>query len=109
VEATVSRTYVRSARSDAQYLRVTWHPETTTIVISHWDDRVCVASTPVALADAPVLINLLVAALADAAAGRTTDATTPPRRPTGLVARTWTRGRERLRRRRAPIVPLSRA
>jgi hypothetical protein len=107
VEAIVSRTYVRSARSDGQYLRVTWHPETTTIVLSHWDDRVCVASTPVALADAPVLINLLVAALAEAAADRPAEVM-PPQRPRGVVGRTWSRGRDRMRRRRAPIVPLPR-
>jgi hypothetical protein len=38
------------------------------VVLSHWRDGVCVASTPVDLCELPALIGVLVEALGDAAA-----------------------------------------
>lgn len=61
------RLFMTDARGPDRYLRVTWHKETSTIVFSHWQDDVCVASTPVALKDASRLIGLLVDALKDSA------------------------------------------
>jgi hypothetical protein len=100
------RTYVRNSRSDDEYLRVTWHPGASTIVLSHWTDQICTASTPIALADAPVLIELLVAALADAATVRGAEAPAPPPEPTTRAKRAWSRLRSRVRPQLAQIVPL---
>ena len=55
------------ARDDQRYLRVTWHPDSSTVVFSHWNGPVCAASTPVQLTDASRLVELLVGALRDAA------------------------------------------
>lgn len=71
------------ARDTERYLRVTWHPDSSTVVFSHWNGPVCAASTPVELADASRLVELLVGALRDAAAPRADDTTITklPRRP----------------------------
>ena len=61
------RLFITDARGPERYLRVTWHRETSTVVFSHWQNDVCVASTPVALNDASRLIGLLVDALKDSA------------------------------------------
>jgi len=100
------RTYVRNSRSDEEYLRVTWHPGASTIVLSHWTDQICTASTPIALADAPVLIELLVAALADAATANAAEGPASPAAPPTRAERTWSRLRSRLRPQLAQIVPL---
>jgi ribosomal protein L34 len=55
-------------RDGERRLRATWHPATRTVVISNWSDRVCTASTRLALADAAKLVGLIVGALQDAAA-----------------------------------------
>jgi hypothetical protein len=99
------RTYVRNSRSDDEYMRVTWHPGPSTIVVSHWSDQICTASTPIALADAPVLIELLVAALADAAAANTVEAASVPT-PDRVFDRIRSRFRIRVRPQLAQIVPL---
>jgi hypothetical protein len=62
------RLFIPDVRGSHRYLRVTWHKETSTIVLSHWQDDVCLASTPVSLQDATKLIGLIVGALKDAAA-----------------------------------------
>jgi hypothetical protein len=100
------RTFVRNSRSDDEYLRVTWHPGASTIVVSHWTNQICTASTPIALADAPVLIELLVAALADAASGQAAEVPASPAAPTSWVDRIWTNLRSRHRPQLAQIVPL---
>lgn len=56
-------------RGGDRVLRVTWHPASGTVVFSHWTGSVCTASTPVRLADASTLIELLVGALRDLASG----------------------------------------
>jgi hypothetical protein len=100
------RTFVRNSRSDDEYLRVTWHPGPSTIVVSHWTNQICTASTPIALADAPVLIELLVAALADAATAQASQVPASPPAPTRWVDRIWASLRSRLRPQLAQIVPL---
>lgn len=55
------------ARDTDRYLRVTWHPGSSTVVFSHWNGPVCAASTPVELDDASHLVELLVGALREAA------------------------------------------
>jgi hypothetical protein len=68
VEETRTRTLVLGdARGNDRFLRVTWHPTSSTIVFSHWTGSVCVASTPVRLPEASKVIDLLVGALRDLA------------------------------------------
>ncbi len=47
-------------------LRVTGHPEQRKVVLSHWRDGLCVASTPVELGEVPALIGVLADALGEA-------------------------------------------
>lgn len=68
------RLFIPDVRGSHRYLRVTWHKETSTIVLSHWQDEVCLASTPVSLQDATKLIGLIVGALKEAAAASSSEA-----------------------------------
>jgi hypothetical protein len=61
------RLQIPDARGGGASLRVTWHPAQRKVVFSHWRDGVCVATTPVHLAEVPRLISLLVSALGQAA------------------------------------------
>ncbi|MDA8044653.1 MAG: hypothetical protein M0Z30_05360 [Actinomycetota bacterium] len=58
------------ARDPERCLRATWHPDSATVVFSFWNGPVCAASTPVDLADASRLVDLLVGALRQTAEGR---------------------------------------
>ncbi|HWE57453.1 MAG TPA: hypothetical protein VG435_18245 [Acidimicrobiales bacterium] len=82
-----TETVVLSDVRDAdRCLRVTWHPDTGTVVFSHWNGPMCAASTPVDLADASRLVELLVGALrhqAEPATGDTSIVALPRRRPVG--------------------------
>ena len=69
------------SREDGRFLRVTWHPNTHTVVFSHWSGTVCTASTPVKLFEASKVIDLLVAALAELAKV-TSEASAQAERPT---------------------------
>lgn len=57
---------IQDARGQGATLRVTRHPEQHKIVLSHWRDDVCVASTPIELSEASALIGVLADALGDA-------------------------------------------
>ena len=74
-------------------LRVTRHHDARKVVLSHWRDGVCVASTPIELSEVSALIGVLADALGDAI-GATAPA--PPdsqrQRPSVLAAlRHWFR------------------
>lgn len=56
---------IPDARDRGASLRVTRHPEQHKVVLSHWRDRICVASTPIELGEVPALIGILVDALAE--------------------------------------------
>ncbi len=58
------------ARDPDRYLRVTWHPDSGTVVFSHWHGAVCAASTPVSLSEASRLADVLAAVVGQAAGGR---------------------------------------
>jgi hypothetical protein len=60
------RLSIPDARGHGATLRVTKHPEQRKIVLSHWRDGVCVASTPVELREVPALIGALADGLGDA-------------------------------------------
>ena len=61
-----NRLSIPDARGHGASLRVTRHPEQRKIVLSHWRDGLCVASTPVELSEVPALIGVLADALGDA-------------------------------------------
>jgi hypothetical protein len=62
-----NRIFLTDMRGGDQYLRATWHPESATIVFSHWVGEVCMASTPVGLTESAKLIDLQVRALSEVA------------------------------------------
>src|SRR5580704_18542086 len=88
------RLSIPDARGQGATLRVTKHPEQRKIVLSHWRDGVCVASTPVELSEVPALIGVLADALGDAIDVPPNEATTTPSRGSLLsVVRSWLRPR----------------
>jgi len=80
-EAPPNRVFLADVRGGDQYLRATWHPESATIVFSHWNGEVCMASTPVALTDCAGLIELQVRSLASVADRRLAPASAPTPKP----------------------------
>ena len=76
---------IPDARGDGACMRITWHPERRKVVVSHWRDQVCVATTPIELAEVPELISILVDALADAA--RDSEVHVTPAQRAGLLAK----------------------
>jgi hypothetical protein len=64
----VRRVFVEDERRDGRFLRMTWHAERRTFVVSTWEGSVCVGATRVPVQDAPALIEVLAGGLADAAA-----------------------------------------
>ena len=54
---------VPDSRPGDRCLRVSWHPETSTVVFSHWVEGLCVASTPVSVGDAAAVSRFLAATL----------------------------------------------
>lgn len=89
-----NRVFLPDVRGGDQYLRATWHPESATVVFSHWSGEVCTASTPVALGDCTQLIELQVRALSHVASGAAGPATVE--RPEGVVERVRARLRPKL-------------
>jgi hypothetical protein len=96
-------------RGEGRYMRASWHAESRSIVLSHWSDDVCTASSRLALADAPRLIGFIVDALHHAATvpvpvPATAPAPAPGARPSVIRfaegVGTW------LRRRWAPVAPV---
>jgi hypothetical protein len=85
---------IGDARGNERWLRVTWHPDTQTVVFSHWNGEVCSASTRVHLCDATKVIDLVLRALRDAV-DRPTNASNPAQIP----RRDWL---EKLRRAARP-------
>jgi hypothetical protein len=61
----VRRLYLADSRPGGRHMRVTWHPESATVVFSHWVGGCCVASTAVAIEEVGPLIGLLTDALRD--------------------------------------------
>jgi len=88
------RLSIPDARGHGATLRVTKHPEQRKVVLSHWREGVCVASTPVELSDVPALICVLADALGDAVDGTMHESV--PASPKGSlrsVIRNWLRPR----------------
>jgi hypothetical protein len=88
-----SRLVVPDARGQGASLRVTRHPEQRKIVLSHWRDGLCVASTPVELSEVPALIGVLADALGDAIDVAAPQPVAPGRRAPIAAVRRWLRPR----------------
>jgi hypothetical protein len=91
-------------RDDDRQLRVSWHPTKRIVVFSQWRHDVCVATTPVELAEVPAVVGLLVGALEDASRDPSPDAVPSVlsvRRDIGQLIRAW------LRPRLAPVVTMA--
>jgi hypothetical protein len=102
VGALPNRLNIPDARGRGASLRVTSHPEQRKVVLSHWRDGVCVASTPVDLGELPALIGVLVEALGEGAANAP-----PPVSTGGLEKLTlWQQLRDHLRPTLGKIVEL---
>ena len=101
------RVLIADVRDDGTYIRVTWHAERSTFVLSHWDNNGCIAATRVSVDDVPQLIGLLTNGLADALAN---ERATP--QTAGMARRQrWTHLTRWFRRQRRPrpvadVVPL---
>ena len=88
------RLSIPDARGQGASLRVTRHPEERKIVLSHWRDGLCVATTPVELREVPALIGVLADALGDAINENEKPPTDAPARPSLLsVIQGWIRPR----------------
>jgi hypothetical protein len=87
-----NRISIPDARGQGASLRVTRHPPERKIVLSHWRDGVCVASTPIELGEVSALISILADALGDAVADIDTTPT-PASAPPSIVStlRNWFR------------------
>ncbi|MGO8860528.1 MAG: hypothetical protein ACLQRH_07145 [Acidimicrobiales bacterium] len=96
-----NRVFLPDARGGDLYLRATWHADSATIVFSHWNGEVCMASTPVALTDSTKVIDLLVRALSEVAGRKPVGAApaAPPERRGALD-----RLRHRLRPKLADVI-----
>jgi hypothetical protein len=70
---------IPDSRGSGSTLRVTRHPEQNKVVLSHWRDGVCVASTPIELTEVSSLIALLADALGDAIDQTGASSATPSR------------------------------
>lgn len=86
---------LHDSRGSDRLLRVSWHPESWTIVFSHWAGAVCTASTPVKLPEASKVIEFLVGAFRDVAESATATKAAPETVP-GLVDRLTKRFRPQL-------------
>ena len=69
-EGRVRTVVLPDSRGQNRFLRVTWHPDTGTVVFSHWHGTTCTASTQVHVPDGSALIELLAGADWGAAAPR---------------------------------------
>jgi hypothetical protein len=88
------RLSIPDARGHGASLQVTKHPEQRKIVLSHWRDGVCVASTPVDLSEVPALIGVLADALGDAIDATAAESIAPtPKHSLVSVIRSWLRPR----------------
>jgi hypothetical protein len=86
------RLSIPDARGQGASLHVARHPEQQKIVLSHWRDGLCVASTPVELTEIPALIGVLADALGDAIEVPVQTSPGPTARfPLLTVIRTWLR------------------
>lgn len=97
----VGRVFIEDVRRNGAFLRVTWHDDARTFVVSNWEGDVCVGASRVDVQGAAKLVGLLTGGIA-AAATAPPAAPSPPA-PTTLreLLQTWWHGRSW----RAPLLP----
>jgi hypothetical protein len=100
-ETPPNRVFLTDVRGNDLYLRATWHSDSATIVFSHWNGEVCLASTPVALTDCTNLIDLMVRSLSAMAEQRLPPVAPPA--PRSVLDRL----KERIRPRLAEVIDAS--
>lgn len=76
--------FVEDVRRNGSFLRVTWHGEARTFVVSNWEGDVCVGASRVDVHGAAKLVGLLADGIADAATAPRVSPAAPP--PTTLRA-----------------------
>jgi uncharacterized membrane protein YgcG len=107
-ELTTRRVILPDIRGNDQHLRATWHPDTLVVVVSHWVGDVCVASTPVGVAEVSNLIGLLVSALQDSATRSLEPLVTSPATRASWTSMTLQRVRRRFQPTLAQVIALHR-
>jgi hypothetical protein len=97
----VGRVFIEDVRRNGAFLRVTWHDDARTFVVSNWEGDVCVGASRVDVQGAAKLVGLLTGGIAAAA---TAPLPAAPPAPTSLRAllEHWWRGRSW----RAPVLTL---
>ena len=101
MSAVPNRLNIPDTRGHGASLRVTRHADQRRVVLSHWRDGVCVASTPIDLSEVPPLIGLLAEALGDAVATSDSHSVDPPARRLP-----WTKIRDFFRPTLAKVIDL---
>jgi hypothetical protein len=96
-----NRLNIPDSRGSGAYLRVTRHPDQQKVVLSHWRDSVCVASTPVDISELPSLIGVLAEALGDAVVMPESESVSRTAQPS-----LWSKLRDRFRPARAKVVEI---
>ena len=94
--------FVEDVRRNGSFLRVTWHGDARTFVVSNWEDDVCVGASRVDVQGAAKLVGLLADGIADAATAPATAPSPPPPTSLGALLRSWWQGRSW----RAPVLTL---
>jgi hypothetical protein len=107
-ELTTRCVFLPDIRGNDQHLCATWHPDTLVVVVSHWVGDVCVASTPVGVAELSKLIGLLVTVLQDSATRSLEPLVTSPATEASWTSTTLQRLRRRLRPTLAQVITLHR-
>ena len=94
--------FVEDVRRNGSFLRVTWHGDARTFVVSNWEGDVCVGASRVDVQGAAKLVGLLADGIADAATAPVAEPA-PASPPTlrGLL-RTWWQAKAW----RAPVLQL---
>jgi hypothetical protein len=87
------RVFIEDERRDGKFLRMTWHPDRRSYVVSTWDGTVCVGATRIGVDAAPELIGVLAHGLADAARPSPVAAPTQQRLTLREHVRIWWRQR----------------
>jgi len=98
------RSWLPDRHDRSAYLQVTGHPAQRVVTVSHWHDRVCLASTVVDVDDIPELVSILTGTLAEMARAAGPQ---PDSRPLATIA--LERLRARWRRPRGEIIQLFKA
>ena len=95
------------AREGDRHLRVSWHGRQRQLVLSHWRDGVCVASTPLPIDEIPRLSAFLADALYEASTAAPAGPTDAPPTLSSLREDTLTVVRGWFRPKLAPVIHMA--